>query len=819
MHLSAISRRRPVPPFANHTPRAFEFQKVGSLHQSSAMFGPTGMAVPVMLPASSAKPAIPDVPASERSSTGDSLSHVSSRTDVKSQRETRPTFSEVGPGEDSRDPFVDKMMTQTNLLVLPPSNPSYQMAYFLKTTGPAQDPPAKEARSKRISSAMRIFKPSGRRPSDSAMAAHMKLNEAISEGKEVPESETQPADDASQTSKKLLLPSGQRLPDVVVPKISKTGKKYFEIETANKKEKSDTRSKSPAIAESRVSVLVTDQPSTDGLQDWVLGFEGPTPDNTSQLHEGPEVLRGWPIKRISQTLPHEETIRVLNRKTIPVRPLFLGTKARTVASGADRHVRVIRGRTAPLRSHPVTPGPVPSILPPALPENKVSSPMADPVKPMALAQPNPRRLNGNLPVLQRTSSDVTGLRSSHPSQDGVGSISNSPGPPPPRSPLRLSIPSESLGEMLGKSTAASSPDTYLKDKKPVNEKQAIRVTKEAAVEYAAREQRDDDLPSFLRPGSSGTSSDVFCTNTNQPKASSSKPLELIDAMVKASQQNTSRRRLRRARPEGPRPLDFGTLHSQHSLERDPRPDGYCTSPLSIKRTTSMGDVSENYRIIATTASPSPRISHARTAPSTRGRNSPVPRIKTGKRGRGPKTVAPTPSRAGSPSKKSRESTTPDLPSPPPKKGLPPTPHAKTDGVSRPDDRTDAGLVRSSSTKDLAAPPLDTNGHSMVFPSPPSSAKTARFKLQPGEGSPVTIEARMDALERRNKLLEAALSAVLKTGGMLNGCPCQASHAPGHGCQEAATNEASVAAESVQSRGSSASNGSSALDIYLNTRGK
>lgn len=48
-------------------------------------------------------------------------------------------------------------------------------------------------------------------------------NQAISEEKDVLEFETQPADDASQTSKKPLLPSAQRLPDVVVPKVSKTG--------------------------------------------------------------------------------------------------------------------------------------------------------------------------------------------------------------------------------------------------------------------------------------------------------------------------------------------------------------------------------------------------------------------------------------------------------------------------------------------------------------------------------------------------------------------------------------------------------------------
>jgi hypothetical protein len=538
------------------------------------------------------------------------------------------------------------------------------------------------------------------------------------------------------------------------------------------------------------------------------------------VHEGPEALRGWPIKRISQTLPHEETIRVLNRKAVPVRPLFLGTKARTMASGADRHVRVIRGRTAPLRSHPVTPGPVPSMLPPALPEHKVSSPIADPTKSAALVQSSPRRLNADSPVLQRTSSDVTGLRFTHHQfREGVRSVSNSPGPPPPRSPLRLSIPSESLGEMLGKSTAENSPDSHEKDKKPINEEKAIRVTKEAAVVYAVREERDDDLPSFLRPGSSGTSSDVFCTNTSQSKASSSKPLELIDAMVKASQQNTSRRRLRRARPEGPRPLDVRSSHSQDSFEKEPRPNGYCTSPLSVMRTTSIGEASENYRVIATTASPSPRISHVRPASSAKGRHGPVPRGKTSKRGRGPKSVTSTPSRAGSPSKKTRQSTTPELPSPPPKKELPPTPRAKNDGISRSEDAADNESARVTPNKDLPAPPFDENGRGMVFPSPPSSAKTARFKLQGGESSPVGIEARMEALERRNKLLEAALSAVLKTGGMLNGCPCQASHAPGHGCQEAATSEGLVARGSVRSRVSSASNVSSALDVYLNTRGK
>jgi hypothetical protein len=175
MHLSAIPRRRPVPPFANHTPKAFEFQRAGKSFQSSAMFGPTGMVVPVMLPAPTVKPANTDVLQSERGSTGDSVSYASSQADVKSYGEARPVSSGADSSEEIRSPFVDKMMTQTNLLVLPPSNPSYQMAYFLKTTGPVKEPPVKETRSKRISSAMRIFKNTSRRPSEPTTAAHLRF--------------------------------------------------------------------------------------------------------------------------------------------------------------------------------------------------------------------------------------------------------------------------------------------------------------------------------------------------------------------------------------------------------------------------------------------------------------------------------------------------------------------------------------------------------------------------------------------------------------------------------------------------------------------
>ncbi|KAL1626828.1 hypothetical protein SLS56_006644 [Neofusicoccum ribis] len=58
-----------------------------------------------------------------------------------------------------------------------------------------------------------------------------------------------------------------------------------------------------------------------------------------------------------------------------------------------------------------------------------------------------------------------------------------------------------------------------------------------------------------------------------------------------------------------------------------------------------------------------------------------------------------------------------------------------------------------------------------------------------------LEARVEALERQNRLLEAALQAVLRTSGMLNRCPCSTPGREGEGEGE----------------------GESALDVYLGTR--
>ncbi|KAF2083903.1 hypothetical protein K490DRAFT_69296 [Saccharata proteae CBS 121410] len=66
----------------------------------------------------------------------------------------------------------------------------------------------------------------------------------------------------------------------------------------------------------------------------------------------------------------------------------------------------------------------------------------------------------------------------------------------------------------------------------------------------------------------------------------------------------------------------------------------------------------------------------------------------------------------------------------------------------------------------------------------------------------SLEARVDALERQNKLLEAALQAVLKTSGEMKRCACEARREE----------------ERKRNEGGRVWSGGSALDVWLETRG-
>jgi hypothetical protein len=117
-----------------------------------------------------------------------------------------------------------------------------------------------------------------------------------------------------------------------------------------------------------------------------------------------------------------------------------------------------------------------------------------------------------------------------------------------------------------------------------------------------------------------------------------------------------------------------------------------------------------------------------------------------------------------------------------------------------------------------------NQRSSICSSHTSTSKEAR------------LEARLEALERENRLLEAALMAVLKTGGTLNRCPCvllsrrqdavglrsrrESRQTPGGSGKGDKVDGCAYHGEerrgSVESHGSGVS-GVGALDVYLETR--
>lgn len=187
MHLSATRRCRPVPSFTNHTPRLFEVpgaEEDEPLQSPPAMFGPMGMAVGSVVLPSATEPSPTSHPlssvskANETNHTNNS-SHKNSSVDashIANAHEILRTDSiTVSVSESTAAVTNDNMMTGTNLLVLPRANPSYDMAFFLKTTGPAQPrSPNKGGSPKRMASVpkspLRFLK--RRRPSENLTRTH-----------------------------------------------------------------------------------------------------------------------------------------------------------------------------------------------------------------------------------------------------------------------------------------------------------------------------------------------------------------------------------------------------------------------------------------------------------------------------------------------------------------------------------------------------------------------------------------------------------------------------------------------------------------------
>jgi hypothetical protein len=149
-----------------------------------------------------------------------------------------------------------------------------------------------------------------------------------------------------------------------------------------------------------------------------------------------------------------------------------------------------------------------------------------------------------------------------------------------------------------------------------------------------------------------------------------------------------------------------------------------------------------------------------------------------------------------------------------------TSHSPTTTTTTPSSRHPKRLPQSLLDTPFPAPPKTTSRPRRLPGTTPASNN-------PVSGKPSRVlESRIEALERSNKLLEAALMAVLKTSGTLNRCPCailgrrnrQRDGGSGEGVGDGEGGGRGglgrrMSAESVGSGGS----GVSALDVYLETR--
>lgn len=184
MHLSGLHRRHPAPSFVDHTPREFEITSL-SPSQSPEMFASASMAVgagPLFTNAIMGQ----TPSAAEREELRKASSTILREDSIRIEEEpadfSRPdswsmhcVYTNQAPYSMCKD---DDMMTATSHLHLPKENPSADLAFFLRTTGPAaphrrpskiEHPRKAVAAPKKALSLLRIRQ---RRPNASAGKAH-----------------------------------------------------------------------------------------------------------------------------------------------------------------------------------------------------------------------------------------------------------------------------------------------------------------------------------------------------------------------------------------------------------------------------------------------------------------------------------------------------------------------------------------------------------------------------------------------------------------------------------------------------------------------
>ncbi|KAG8629060.1 hypothetical protein KVT40_002925 [Elsinoe batatas] len=740
------------------------------------LFGPTGMAVdPIILPAAPSKHTHAaskrrSDPFSDHSSI--QASNLGEKTELESIDEQHVTSStsnyetetakrlDFRPAED-----VDDMNTESKLWIMPARCDSYQLAQFLRTTGPGDTLPDKSRKHKRSTTVPRSFR--------------------LFRGKDIRSPESSKGGGRMQKSKTTnqLLPRQEVLPKSVEVKVSKSGVKYYQI--AERSETEIEQDKAPRLSADIIidpDVAVLFEKS---IEDWNAIEE----DEQTHRDERERTASGQTVRIITEddstpirpsASPPPSPKQPPDHDHAPDQSKSLSTKS--------PHNRFTDSCPNPLHSHPRSPI---TALPPVPP---VSPALSKKHSKRLYAMGTPRSVSHN--ILPNTSRRIV---LPHRRVGSKGSIS--PGPPPPRSPLRMTRATGSIdGTMASMSSEEKvSPVSPISPQDQIHEATSTADTTLKTVPYSSLPASPSKDEKFQSSHSSGSSDAAIATGRRwvvHSKASG-REVPVVDVQGSSSAGPSPRQRkvLRRARPtskgkgadqrEGSISKRMSVLQSWHDIDMIGRymareeemhfPSNPIVRPLlssaptqSTLIPTTKGKVnnrapseksgstntlgkSTSKSPVAPSRHPRPRSAkmpkrHSRQLALSPDNSS---RVKEDAFANG-STKPQTPTKGQDGLGRAKDISTispmtidPSLPSPPPKRGLPPTPDQKTfvkGHVRNLSGHSAASASVYSTTlspkKKVKGPkPLNIEKVVNKFPSPPTSARSAGQFIIPSPTKP------------------------------------------------------------------------------------
>ncbi|KAK4508780.1 hypothetical protein PRZ48_002519 [Zasmidium cellare] len=746
----------------------------------------------------------------------------------------------------------DEMITQSSLVNLPHNAKSYDLAFFLRTTGPTAphrrpskvEPPKRSVSGK---NAFRFLKRGPKRDVTPAQSASDRLNGVLRDE------------------------GGLLLPDCVEQKVSWTGKPYLALQLSSPTlsdvmEQDDAVSDmagpstssylSPDIMDSRVSICFHEESSNGDILDDYLHVL-----NRQQYQDD-----AMADDRRPATSYEEVASRLSRRFPTPIRraasnpPTPEPESASMAESYATELVDDPVGRqsydTARALSNQATPGAEPLTPKISLPREEFPVKHPSPEKEVEIKQPVPRRL-GSYPVLtQRASSIASTLGPPR-------SFSDSPGPPPPRSPLRLRRDPRTIESIIANhgserrttpkiAPSIKSASDFDFGMEPI--KATVTTECTGPIKRPKSRGKNNSPRRRIDPMNRKERDERVRARKLRDRPSVSRT---IDSVVHAPAQAT-RQRLKKIRPQitipdlRPPPLRAPSAASQASASSVAswKKVTQSTTPVSpVPSRASDEDDRMNYTPISPTAQTaeernsesgmafSPVMMVAEEVPVPKTKPSPKPTKLILKEG---KTYAPRPRsasysrsaiqrrsrtsvnnsnqnsihsspRSKSPGYSREEDKAPPLPSPPPTRALPPTPPA-----SGSEKTSKANSKAKVVCKDLPTlPSHDVSPISTTSKEKYPHVATQQTKRSSNRAA-ARMDARLEALEKQNALLSAALMAVLRTNGALNGTipGLLEPESPKAGPMAW---ESRVARRSAATSHTASSSNGSALEMYMSTR--